>query len=152
MGLAKEWVGDRHRLFGGERATAILASVGVFGWTFLALCCRILGNLVFVSVKRELHRLEDDGILIGHRRRGSGFGARRYTISPDFPARDELLALTQAYAKAFPSFRNRVLFEMDRCPNKTKAYFRNEGVWPEEIMRKYEKRTARERTRIARGN
>jgi hypothetical protein len=132
---AQAWDGDRLALFGSAIPTKILLTLGNRGWTFEAICCesasgsRDPGSNKRVVTKKVIRRLEDEGILVGSRPRGPGFGPRLLVIAETFPAKDELYALIDAAMAAWPDLAGRVKAEFDALPAKTKEYFRRRGLW-----------------------
>ncbi len=131
------WDGDRLALFGSAIPTKILLTLGNRGWTFEAICCesasgsRDPNSNKRVVTKKVIRRLEAEGILVGNRPRGPGFGPRLLVIPEDFPAKDELYALIDAALVVWPDLADRIRHEFDALPAKTKEYFRRRGLWTE---------------------
>ncbi len=123
------WHGDRHVLFGSSIPTSILLSLGVFGWTFEALCVKVATGHHRENVKKAMKRLEDEGVLQGDRPRKSGFSVRVVTIADAFPARDELTALIEAYIEVWPGPRTDVNLAMQQLSSRTKAQLRRRGLF-----------------------
>ena len=98
------------------------------GWTFEALCSGVATGYYRENVKNALKRLEFDGILQGDRPRKPGFNVRAVTISDNFPAKKELLALLKACAKAWPEIGTRVESQMSRLAPRTKEHLRRRGL------------------------
>jgi hypothetical protein len=100
------WMGERLALFGSRFPTEVLLTLANRGWTFEAICAgqqtgvRDPSSNRRVLVKKTIRRLEEDGILVGSRERGPGFGPRLLTIPESFPARDELYELIDAAVAA----------------------------------------------------
>ncbi len=128
------WNGDRNRIFGGERATQILMTIGVLGWTCEVFCVAAMRHRMRESVKHEVQRFENEGLLQGERARRPGFKVRVLTIPDSFPAKAELLAMARAYAQAFPADKNRLLVEINLLPPRTKAHLAKRGLWPTALM------------------
>ncbi len=124
----KAWEGDRHVLFGSPIPTTILLSLGVYGWTFEALCCAVAIGHHRENVKKVLRRLEEEGVLEADRPRGPGFCVRVVTISEDFPAKKELMALIRAYIRVWPSVKSQVELAMRQLPPRTKAHLRRRDL------------------------
>jgi hypothetical protein len=131
------WSGDRLALFGSPIPTKILLTLAGRGWTFEAICCESQSGTrdrnanKRVLVKKVIRRLEEEGLLVGSRPRGPGFGPRLLSISEEFGARDELQAVIDAAVVAWPDLGERVEAEFQALPAKTKEYFRRRGLWPE---------------------
>lgn len=126
----REWRGDRFAVLGGPIKTQILATLGVLGWTFEALCCEVL-KYDRVTVKNGIVRLEDerkDKILVGDRPRGPGMNVRTLTIRDDFPAKVELMEFLRAFVEVHADFGDRVRDKIDRLHPKTKAHMRKRGL------------------------
>lgn len=128
--ISGNWKGDRHWVFGGPVPTAILTSIGVHGWTFEALCVPLATGHDRVVVKKCVARLEKEGVLQGDRERKPGFNVRRLTIAENFPARNELIALLEAYLKAFPAVKSAVDDAMNKLEPRTKEHLRRRGLVP----------------------
>ena len=122
------WSGDREQLFGAQIPTGILTAIGVLGWTFEALCCEVIVGFHRENIKKAIHRLEEEGVLVGDRPRRPGFDIRKLTISPKCPGRAELGALLRAYVARWPQVRKSVEEAMDELTPKTKAHLKNRGL------------------------
>ncbi len=122
------WQGDRHNICGSAIPTAVLTSLRVIDWTFEALCTKLATGYGRVVVKNAMKRLEDDGILQGDRPRKPGFNVRVVTIADDFPARQELLDLLKACAKAWPQIGKSVEVQMRALHPRTKAHLQKRGL------------------------
>lgn len=126
----REWIGDRFAVLGGPIKTQILATIGVLGWTFEALCCEVL-KYDRVTVKKSIVRLEDpkkDRILVGDRPRGPGMNVRTLAIRDDFPAKAELMEFLRGFVEVHADFGDRVRDKIDRLHPKTKAHLRKRGL------------------------
>jgi len=124
-----EWNGDRLALFGSPIPTLVLLSLADRHWTFEAHICAVAADWYRENVKKSIKRLEDEGVLEGSRPRGPGFGPRLLRLAAGFHARDELEAVIDAAAIAWPDLGARVRAAFDNgIPPKTKAYFRKRGL------------------------
>jgi hypothetical protein len=130
MHKSKGWSGDRHVIFGGVLPTSILLSIGVFGWTYEALVCKIVADRARENVREAFYRMEEQGLLQADRPRGPGFNARVVTISEAFPAKAELTAVLKAHIKQWPTFRLEAEEAMRSLPPRSKAHLRKRGLWP----------------------
>jgi len=146
----RKWTGDRYALFGGPIATSILASIGVLGWTFEALCVTLATGYDRVVVKKALRALQKQGILEGDRPRGPGFNVRLVTVAREFPARDELSALLCAYADAWPDLAERVRWSIAHVSPRTREHLRRRAVMPSVAIRAPGKRVPFQRRRDGR--
>jgi hypothetical protein len=128
----RSWVGDRHALFGDIIPTMILTSIGVHGWTSEVLCDAVIHH-DRLNIKRSMRRLEDEGVLQGHRPRGPGFNTRVVTIADGFPAKVELEALLRAYVRAWPGIATEVRRGFEKIARERprgKVHLLRRGLWP----------------------
>jgi len=130
---AEAWRGDRLALFGSALPTAVLLSMAGRGWTFEKICCEVATGYDRVVVRKTVKRLEDEGLLVGSRPRGPGFGPRLLRIAETFPAREELQALIDAAIQVWPDIGDRVRLAFRGLPNKTKVYFERRGLSDDDI-------------------
>ncbi len=115
-------------LFGFPIPTIILMTIAVKGWTFEALCVKVASKRNRQNVKRALHRMEDEGLLVSDRPRRPGFDVRTVTINPAFPAAAELKEVLAAHLAAWPDFAPTVESELADLKPKTRAHLRLRGL------------------------
>lgn len=127
----RRWRGDRLALFGSPIPTTILQSIAPMGWTFEALCVELATGFHRENIKISMKRLEDeDGVLVGDRKRKPGFNVRVVTVSEKMPAYKEFMALLKACNKAWPEIGSGVRDAMNRLAPRTKEHLRRRGLIP----------------------
>ncbi len=132
MPKSEGWFGDRYVVFGGVIPTTVLVSIGVLGWTFEALVCKIDQDRHRENVRTAVTRVKAKGLLQASRPHGPGFNTRVLTISDDFPAKAELAAVLRAYVKAWPDTERVVHAAMHSLAPRGIAHLKRRGLWPYE--------------------
>jgi hypothetical protein len=130
MPPAHVWRGDKLAFFGDNIPTNVLFSIGVYGWTFEALCVHFAG-LHRENIKLAMMRLEEEGVLQGDRPRRPGANVRVVTVCDTFPAKAELEDLLRVGARVWKYDETvRKAFDLG-LKSKTKAHLVKRGLLPD---------------------
>ena len=124
----KKWNGDHRALFGGPIATAILLTIAALGWSFEALCVMYAVGYDRVVTKKVVKRLEEQGVIVGDRKRKPGFNVRALRLSESFCAYRSLEKLLRSYVCEWSDVEAEVCACLERLPPRTKAHLRRRGL------------------------